>query len=248
MSGREFIELAAAQYAEVNDTHFGYAGEAVCMLASVGTTEEDCLDAGEPYWGYWRSDGSGWERSDLGFTETQVTDGDIEGWSWAPGQEEPPHPSFRAVCGYTPRNETGPDEEEEGPPEEEDDPRPDPEDKSPSDAPVDDEADGGEEGDSSGPSRPGRDPGKPSKFPTPLPSAEAEPDERRIDAAPDMSELTDAPTPETVANELPPSATTAGTDPEDFPLAGALALVATFAMAGVAVLLMRKRVPAKPKD
>ena len=109
---------------------------------------------------------------------------------------------------------------------------------------------GGDDGstpDTSG-SDPGPRPNKPPGLPGGFPSAEPEPDERLIDSAPDMSELTDAPTPEAVATELPPSATTAGSETQEFPLAGALALVVTFVMAGIAVLLVRKRTPIQPKE
>lgn len=246
VSGRHFIELAAQQHPQVNQYEFGENAErALCMLADIGTTDESCLDGG-PYWGYWRSDGSGWYSSRESFVDTRVGDGDLEGWSWANGYSRPSHPSFKRVCGYDP-HEQSPDGPREG--------GEDPVNPDPSDSPETDDTDvsgiGGSDGGGtpSGPSdsKPGPDPKK-SRIPGDFPSAEPEPNERLIDSAPDESELTVAPTPETVETELPPSATTAGNEPEEFPLAGALALIATFAMAGVAVLLVRKRAPVQPKE
>lgn len=244
VSGRDFIELAAAQHEEVNQISFGHNGGAVCMLADVGTTESTCLDAGEPHWGYWRSEGNGWRSSPIGFTSTRVEDGDIEGWSWADGPEAPPHPSFESVCGYRASDDSDPPET-----------NPDggdgdggPVDGDPGTDASDPDGDAGAgrgEG-SGGPSGPSN--GAPQRSPNDSPSAEPEPDERLLDTAPDISELGDTPTLTVDSNELPPSATTAVNKETGFPLAGALALIATIGMAGVAVLLVRKRTPAKPED
>ena len=96
---------------------------------------------------------------------------------------------------------------------------------------------------------------RPSPSPTKnkLPPPEAEPDPRRLDGAPGVSEFEDplaSPTPSAGTGGLPPSATTAGSEDEDegFPLAGVLALLVTGAMAGVAAYLVRKKTPAPSQD
>ncbi|MDQ3955675.1 MAG: hypothetical protein M3285_09010 [Actinomycetota bacterium] len=244
VSGREFIELAAQQYREVNQISFGHGGEAVCMLADVGTTEDECLQPGEPFWGYWRSEGGRWEWSSEGITGTTVDDGDIEGWSWdtetgPAGRNRPPHPSFSGVCGYepgepekggrperqkqTPSGESGRNAEnnqDDGDPDEE--------------PPGDDSGSSLSEDNGAGKAGPmgeGRLDSAPipSEFDDPLADLSPLPQEPRFSASP-------SPGP-----SLPAGATSADAEPQGFPAAGILAIVATIAMAGVAAYLLTKR-------
>ena len=102
VSGTELIVLAAEQHGL--SYRFGYGGDAVCMLAGVGTEGDDCFERYPDFWGYWRGDGSGgWAWSGTGGGSTRVSDGDVEGWSWGSGSDGSSHPappttSFSSVC------------------------------------------------------------------------------------------------------------------------------------------------------
>ena len=219
VSGERFLRLASAQYdLQVDFGHYSGQGPVVCQIANVGPEGEQCLEGAETYWGYWKGDGSGgWVTyANKGVDDSVVTDGDVEGWSYARGANEPPSTTFEEGCAALLA---------------EDEPTPSP---SPSSTPS-----------------PSSSP-KPTPTPTKakLPPPSPEPDRRRLDVVPDLSELHAAPTPSPTTSEvvLPPNATASGADEDGSPLAGVLALVATFAMAGVALLLVRKRVPVKPED
>lgn len=90
VSGIELIELAGQQHGL--DYRLGFGGEAVCMLAGVGTEGDDCFAEYPDFWGYWRGDGSGgWSWSSTGAGSTTVEDGDVEGWSWGSGNDGSSH-------------------------------------------------------------------------------------------------------------------------------------------------------------
>ena len=101
-SGLGLIALANEQHGLAYK--FGFGGEAVCMLAGVGPTSDDCFEQYPNFWGYWRGDGSGgWAWSGSGAGSTTVTDGDVEGWSWGSGSDgeshpRPPETTFGDVC------------------------------------------------------------------------------------------------------------------------------------------------------
>jgi LPXTG-motif cell wall-anchored protein len=107
VSGLDLIELAGEQHGL--SYRFGYGGNAVCMLAGVGTTGDDCFEKYPDFWGYWRGDGSGgWSWSGSGAGSTTVEDGDVEGWSWGSGSNGDTHPrppatSYNSVCPAAPR-------------------------------------------------------------------------------------------------------------------------------------------------
>jgi len=102
VSGLELIALANEQHGL--SYKFGFGGEAVCMLAGVGPTGDDCFEQYPNFWGYWRGDGNGgWSWSGSGAGNVSVTDGDVEGWSWGSGSNgdshpRPPDTSFGEVC------------------------------------------------------------------------------------------------------------------------------------------------------
>ena len=102
VTGTELIVLAAEQHGL--SYRFGYGGDAVCMLAGVGTSGDDCFERYPDFWGYWRGDGSGgWSWSGSGAGSTRVSDGDVEGWSWGSGSDgrshpAPPRTTFASVC------------------------------------------------------------------------------------------------------------------------------------------------------
>lgn len=103
VSGLRVIELAAQQHGL--SYSFGYQGQAVCMLAGVGSEEEECFQGGQPFWGYWRGESSGgWSWSGTGAGGSRVEDGDVEGWAWGTGNDGGSHPappvtSQASVCG-----------------------------------------------------------------------------------------------------------------------------------------------------
>ena len=102
VSGIDLIVLANEQYGLTY--RFGYGGNAVCMLAEVGTTGDDCWAEYPDFWGYWRGTGDGdWTWSSSGAHATTVTDGDVEGWAWGAGDGPSSHPSppstrFADIC------------------------------------------------------------------------------------------------------------------------------------------------------
>jgi hypothetical protein len=106
VSGIQLIELAGEQYGL--EYRLGYGGKAVCELAGVGTSGDDCFSEYPDFWGYWHGDGSGgWSWAGSGAASSSVGDGDVEGWSWGRGGDgsthpAPPETTFRSVCGYAP--------------------------------------------------------------------------------------------------------------------------------------------------
>jgi LPXTG-motif cell wall-anchored protein len=91
VSGLDVIRLAHEQYGL--DYRLGFGGRAVCSLAGVGVEGDDCFGAFPDFWGYWRGDGTGgWTWSSTGAADTTVEPGDVEGWSWGPGQDGSTHP------------------------------------------------------------------------------------------------------------------------------------------------------------
>jgi hypothetical protein len=88
----------------------GAIGPTVCRIDAEGCgfPQEACFCRcmGSPciYWSYWRQqpDG-GWRYQALGAGNTQVRNGDVEGWHWAEGTTSsaaaPPAVSFAELCG-----------------------------------------------------------------------------------------------------------------------------------------------------
>lgn len=99
VSGKRFLQLASNQYdLQVRFARYSH-GTAVCEIANVGNEGNDCLEGAETYWGYWRGNGSGgWESSNEGVDDTVVENGDVEGWSWGRGRNEPPATTFAEGC------------------------------------------------------------------------------------------------------------------------------------------------------
>lgn len=111
VSGIRLIELASQQHGI--SYSLGYGGQAVCMLAGVGSDEDECFEGGQPFWGYWRASGSSWTWSGTGAGGTVVEDGDVEGWSWGTGNDggshqQPPMIGHEAVCGPEETEAPGP--------------------------------------------------------------------------------------------------------------------------------------------
>ena len=102
VSGLHLIELASSQYGLTYS--FGEGGQAVCMLANVGATGDDCFGQHPYFWGFWTGDGSGgWTWSGSGAGSVAVSDGGIHGWSWSSGDgpathRPPPRTTYAALC------------------------------------------------------------------------------------------------------------------------------------------------------
>jgi hypothetical protein len=87
----------------------GAMGATVCSIGGEGCSypAESCFCRcqGSPctYWSYWRMQPDGkWRYQPLGAGNTQVRDGDVEGWHWAEGTRqtaaEPPPARFEEIC------------------------------------------------------------------------------------------------------------------------------------------------------
>jgi len=73
-------------------------GAAVCSIEGTGCPVEDCLTCATPdYWSYWHLVGGAWSYSPTGAGSYTVRTGDVEGWSWGPG-EPPPVVPFDQIC------------------------------------------------------------------------------------------------------------------------------------------------------
>jgi hypothetical protein len=117
VSGLELIILAGEQHGL--SYKLGFGEQAVCMLAGIGPTSENCFEEYPDFWGYWRGDGSGgWEWSSTGAASTTVEGGDVEGWAWGSGDgadshPRPPDTEFASVCEVNPTPTPTPSSEPE---------------------------------------------------------------------------------------------------------------------------------------
>jgi hypothetical protein len=117
VSGLELIELASQQHGL--DYGLGFGGGAVCMLAGIGPTGDDCFEDYPDFWGYWRgTPGGEWTWSNTGAGATTIEDGDVDGWAWGSGDgpdshPQPPPTEFADVCAE--RKPQGADEPEPSP-------------------------------------------------------------------------------------------------------------------------------------
>lgn len=240
VTGIELIKLANKQHGLAYQ--FGYGGGAVCQLANVPEENppDDCFEGTDKFWAYWRGDGSGgWATSQQGAGSTIVESGDVDGWSFGEGKTADTHPkprnrkdgsrfTFESICPDIDDPKEMDEKEEPG------------------------KEDGGEKsGDGSGIGNLPNVENRPedAKTPGPVVTPDPLPDDRLLDSAPDISELELAATPSAPPSELPAGATSARADAESqLPVAGALALVATIAMALIAVFVVRKRTPAPPEE
>jgi len=102
VDGLDLIRLAGRQHGLAYS--FGFGGQAVCSLAGVGVSGDDCFAQYPDFWGYWHGNGSGgWAWSGVGPGSTQIGDGDVEGWVWGTGDSgashrAPPGLAFDDVC------------------------------------------------------------------------------------------------------------------------------------------------------
>ncbi len=82
-------------------------GSAVCSIEGSGCAAGDCFcqcSGGRDcvYWSYWHQQQNGWDYAAAGASSYQVSQGDVDGWSWGPGSVisavEPPLTSFKEIC------------------------------------------------------------------------------------------------------------------------------------------------------
>ena len=233
VTGIELIRLAEKQHGL--DYALGYGGQAVCQLANVPEPNppDECFEQGEPFWGYWRDQGSGWQWSGTGAGSTLVADGDVEGWAFGEGNNGESHPAppptdHADVCiaerrsGDSPQGSGGGGSEGPAPADES------------ADAPTDRDGSPSED-------RVGGD-GERPRASTPAGDDNGRPGQR-LDAAPDPSQSDDSLEPLlSPAPPLPATATSAADRREGFPIAGILAVAVTVAMGGAAAfMLIRSR-------
>lgn len=113
VNGIQLIQRAGSQHGL--QYKLGFGGNAVCMLANVGASGNDCFGEHPYFWGYWRDNGSGgWNWSGTGASNVTVTAGDISGWSWGTGDSGSSHPpppatTYESVCGAAPAPDPKPE-------------------------------------------------------------------------------------------------------------------------------------------
>jgi hypothetical protein len=106
VNGIQLIQRAGSQHGL--QYKLGFGGNAVCMLANVGASGNDCFGEHPYFWGYWRDNGSGgWSWSGTGASNVTVRAGDVSGWSWGTGDSGSSHPpppatTYESVCGAAP--------------------------------------------------------------------------------------------------------------------------------------------------
>jgi hypothetical protein len=100
ISGKDALDRAGVD--ATYRSYGGTLGSAVCSLCGVGRSFADCLGGGSSpdYWVYWRAAAgtTAYTRSSFGVSNTQVHDGDVEGWRWGSGAP-PPLSLIDEVCG-----------------------------------------------------------------------------------------------------------------------------------------------------
>jgi hypothetical protein len=113
VNGIQLIQRAGSQHGL--QYKLGYGGNAVCMLANVGASGNDCFGEHPYFWGYWRGNGSGgWDWSGTGASNVTVRAGDVNGWSWGTGDSGSSHPAppsttYESVCATAPDPTPKPD-------------------------------------------------------------------------------------------------------------------------------------------
>jgi hypothetical protein len=112
VDGIELIQRAGSQHGL--QYKLGFGGNAVCMLANVGASGNDCFGEHPNFWGFWRGNGSGgWNWSGTGAGNVTIQAGDVNGWAWGTGDSGSTHPAppattYESVCAGAPRPEPKP--------------------------------------------------------------------------------------------------------------------------------------------
>ena len=229
VSGIDLIKLAAKQHGLAYKLGFG--GAAVCHLAGVGPTGDDCFEGDPDFWGYWRGNASGgWTWASTGAGSTTVTDGSVEGWAWGSGTGPETHPAppvtrYADVCARVEpggSKDGGSDREPAAPDEPELKPAP----GAGATVPGDDGSRANRSG-AGGEEQPGKM-RRPKPRATPAPSPTSSP-----------SELGPAPT--SSSSDLGPAQLASDSDGSGPPASGIVALIGTAAILGGGAIVARRR-------
>jgi hypothetical protein len=103
LSGYELLQRAGLSL----ETRFEGGGGIMCRIEEIGCPSSDCFcecPGGDDcvYWSYWHLGDTSWQYAGLGATSYRVGNGDVDGWSWGPGNlsnaVEPPLVTFEEAC------------------------------------------------------------------------------------------------------------------------------------------------------
>lgn len=95
ISGLEVLERSGLPVLAVYDPSLGAM---VCKIQDQGCPVDNCLCKNPPdYWSYWHLNGNSWVYSPAGSSTYQVADGEVQGWSWGPGNP-PPVMTIDEIC------------------------------------------------------------------------------------------------------------------------------------------------------
>jgi hypothetical protein len=95
ISGLELLERSELPVLAAFDPSLGAM---VCKIQDQGCPVDNCLCSSPPdYWSYWHLNGESWVYSPAGSSIYQVSDGEVQGWTWGPGNP-PPVMTFEQVC------------------------------------------------------------------------------------------------------------------------------------------------------
>lgn len=95
ISGLEILEQSGLPVIAAFDPSLGAM---VCKIQDQGCPVSNCLCQNPPdYWSYWHLNGDSWVYSPAGSSTYQVSDGEVQGWSWGPGNP-PPVRAFDEIC------------------------------------------------------------------------------------------------------------------------------------------------------
>jgi hypothetical protein len=96
MSGLDVLKASGLPL----EISYDSSSAAVCKIGNVGCPVDNCFcDSPPNFWAYWHLKDANWLFSQLGASSYSVSDGDVEGWVWGPGQSNPPtQASFDQIC------------------------------------------------------------------------------------------------------------------------------------------------------
>lgn len=103
ISGIDLLRQAGVSLVSVE---FGGLGSAVCSIDGEGCGVESCrtsvcqtANPDSPYWRYFRlNQHSEWEPVPLGASSRELTDGDVDGWSWTSDESHLPSMAFEEIA------------------------------------------------------------------------------------------------------------------------------------------------------
>ena len=82
---------------------FGGLGSGLCRIDDVGCSDPgdcfcQCRGADCSYWTYYQLDGAEWRIQNIGASQRDVHDGDVDGWVWGDGRTPPGKDATEALC------------------------------------------------------------------------------------------------------------------------------------------------------